>query len=63
MKPRRPTQSSVHRARESAPATANQVNYLIGLGVSAAQASAMTIKQASATIDELLRARRAGGRR
>jgi hypothetical protein len=43
------------RTRETALATNKQVKYLIALGVSPEEANAMTIKQASAKIDELKR--------
>ena len=43
------------RTRETALATTKQVNYLIALGVTPDEANAMTIKQASAKIDELRR--------
>ncbi len=43
------------RTRETALATTKQVNYLIALGVSPEEANAMTIKQASAKIEELKR--------
>jgi hypothetical protein len=43
------------RTRETALATTKQVNYLIALGVKAEEANAMTLKQASAKIEELKR--------
>jgi hypothetical protein len=43
------------RTRETALATTKQVNYLVALGVRPEEANAMTIKQASAKIDELKR--------
>jgi hypothetical protein len=43
------------RTRETALATTKQVNYLIALGVPPEEANAMTIKQASAKIEELKR--------
>jgi ssDNA-binding Zn-finger/Zn-ribbon topoisomerase 1 len=58
---KQPVQRPIQRTRENALATTKQVNYLIALGVSAEEANAMTIKQASAKIDEILRKRRAGG--
>jgi hypothetical protein len=49
------------RTRETALATTKQVNYLIALGVSAEEVNAMTLKQASAKISELLEKRPSPG--
>jgi hypothetical protein len=51
------------RTRETALATTKQVNYLIALGVPPEEANAMTIKQASARIDELKRQAQQRGQR
>ena len=48
------------RTREKALATTKQVDYLAGLGVKPEEANAMTIKEASAKIDELTRKARQG---
>lgn len=49
------------RTRETALATTKQVNYLIALGIRPEEANAMTVKQASAKIDELKRKAQQGG--
>ena len=50
------------RTRETALATTKQVNYLIALGVSPEEANAMTLKQASAKISELVQKKSLPGR-